>query len=233
MDYSMDYSEIKDDLIEAILEASKEAKYKLKSDIVNAFYDNSEDDFEGDYKEVKEKPFEEYEDSLELLDGEDTELFVLIWDVFIASDFSAMFMDHVLEILRNKFVYLRPDYGYFSDEIENYSDDFNTELPWNPEIDDDDFSEFSASEFSDVSEKVTPRFKNTSINRKRRKFMAHSKAYLIRTKAKRRLMNLKKRQKRRKYYKINKIRIKKYQKSRANAIKKRGHKVKIRRISGK
>lgn len=85
------------------------------------------------------------------------------------------------------------------------------------------------SEPEEANEAVSRRLSSKDRNRKKRKFMAKSKADLRKTKAKRKQNARKNRQSRKKYYRKNKQKIKAYQKSRRDAIKKGKHKVKKRR----
>lgn len=103
---------------------------------------------------------------------------------------------------------------------------------------DDILGSLTLDEFNDDSineallESVTPYMKASNRNLKKRKFMANSKMYMLRTKQKRKRENLLSKPKRRREYLINKTKIKKYQASRNTAIKKHLHIVKLRKKVG-
>jgi hypothetical protein len=81
----------------------------------------------------------------------------------------------------------------------------------------------------DLDEGISRIMKTKNMNKKKRKFMATSKAELRKTKVKRKQAARKNKAKAKRYYKANKKKIAAYQKSRAAAIKKGKHKVKMRR----
>lgn len=87
-------------------------------------------------------------------------------------------------------------------------------------------------DLENVEEGVGRRMLTKNFNRKKRKFMATSKAQLRRTKVKRKQDARKTKAARKRYYRANKVKIAAYQKSRAAAIKKGKHKVKVRRAAG-
>lgn len=103
---------------------------------------------------------------------------------------------------------------------------------------DDILGSLTLDEFNDDSineallESVLPYMKASNRNLKKRKFMANSKMYMLRTKQKRKRENLLSKPKRRREYLINKTKIKKYQASRNTAIKKHLHIVKLRKKVG-
>ena len=103
---------------------------------------------------------------------------------------------------------------------------------------DDILGALTLDEFDDDSineallESVTPYMKSSNRNLKKRKFMANSKMYMLRTKQKRKRENLLSKPKRRREYLVNKTKIKKYQASRNTAIKKHLHIVKLRKKVG-
>lgn len=94
----------------------------------------------------------------------------------------------------------------------------------------DEFDDDSINEA--LLESVTPYMKASNRNLKKRKFMANSKMYMLRTKQKRKRENLLSKPKRRRQYLVNKTKIKKYQTSRNTAIKKHLHIVKLRKKVG-
>lgn len=99
-------------------------------------------------------------------------------------------------------------------------------------LDEDDGSEWAGEEDEDLEEGVTRRMVAKNMNRKKRKFMKNSKAMMRKTKAVRKRLARKNRAKKKRYYRANKVKIAAYQKSRASAIKKGKHKVKLRRAAG-
>jgi hypothetical protein len=99
-------------------------------------------------------------------------------------------------------------------------------------LDEDDGTEWAGEEDEDLEEGVTRRMIAKNMNRKKRKFMKNSKAMMRKTKAVRKRLARKTKAKRRRYYRANKVKIAAYQKSRASAIKKGKHKVKLRRAAG-
>lgn len=82
---------------------------------------------------------------------------------------------------------------------------------------------------TEIEEGVSRIMRTKNMNKKKRKFMSNSKADLRRTKTKRKQKARKDKAKRKRYYRANKKKIAAYQKSRAAAIKKGKHKVKVRR----
>lgn len=99
-------------------------------------------------------------------------------------------------------------------------------------LDEDDGGEWAGEEDEDLEEGVTRRMVAKNMNRKKRKFMKNSKAMMRKTKAVRKRLARKNRAKKKRYYRANKVKIAAYQKSRASAIKKGKHKVKLRRAAG-
>lgn len=103
---------------------------------------------------------------------------------------------------------------------------------------DDIIGSLTLDEFDDDSinemflESVTPYMKASNRNLRKRKFMANSKMYMLRTKQKRKRENLLTKPKRHREYLTNKAKIKNYQASRNTAIKKHLHIVKLRRKVG-
>lgn len=97
-------------------------------------------------------------------------------------------------------------------------------------IEDEDEDEDEEDE--EMDEGVSRMMKAGNKNRKKRKFMSKSAAELRRTKAARKKDNRANRAERKKYYRANKAKIAAYQKSRASAIAKGSHKVKLRRKAG-
>lgn len=97
----------------------------------------------------------------------------------------------------------------------------------------DELDEISDSDENDeeLDEAVSRIIKNSSLNKKKRKFMSTSKAQLRRTKVKRKQDARKNKSKKKRYYKANKVKLAAYQKSRATAIKKGKHNVKKRRAT--
>lgn len=94
----------------------------------------------------------------------------------------------------------------------------------------DEFNDDSINE--SLLESVTPYMKASNRNLKKRKFMANSKMYMLRTKQKRKRENLLSKPKRHRQYLVNKAKIKRYQASRNTAIKKHLHIVKLRKKVG-
>lgn len=109
-----------------------------------------------------------------------------------------------------------------SDDEDDQEDEFDS---GNDDMEDSDGD-------GDVSEGVGRRMIQKNMNRKKRKFMKNSKAMMRRTKAARKKLARKNRAKKKRYYRANKVKIAAYQKSRAAAIKKGKHKVKLRRAAG-
>ena len=99
-------------------------------------------------------------------------------------------------------------------------------------LDEDDGGEWAGEEDEDLEEGITRRMVAKNMNRKKRKFMKNSKAMMRKTKAVRKRLARKTKAKRKRYYRANKVKIAAYQKSRASAIKKGKHKVKLRRAAG-
>lgn len=103
---------------------------------------------------------------------------------------------------------------------------------------DDILGSLTLDEFDDDSineallESVTPYMKASNRNLKKRKFMANSKMYMLRTKQKRKRENLLTKPKRHREYLVNKAKVKKYQASRNTSIKKHLHIVKLRKKVG-
>lgn len=99
-------------------------------------------------------------------------------------------------------------------------------------LDEEDGHEWAGEEDEDLEEGVTRRMVAKNMNRKKRKFMKNSKAVMRKTKSVRKRLARKNRAKKKRYYRANKVKIAAYQKSRASAIKKGKHKVKLRRAAG-
>lgn len=89
-----------------------------------------------------------------------------------------------------------------------------------------------SDEFGDLEERVSPLFKQKNYNKKRRKFMAKSKAVMNRERVKRRQKNRQTKVKRRQKYRANRNRIKLYQKQYRRAVKTGLHRKKLRRRVG-
>jgi hypothetical protein len=94
-----------------------------------------------------------------------------------------------------------------------------------------DKEDLDESESEELSEAMTRRMSGKKMNKKRRKFMTKSKADMRKTASIRKRTNRKTLSKRKRVYRANKGRIKSYQASRATAIKKGKHIVKVRRLS--
>ena len=92
----------------------------------------------------------------------------------------------------------------------------------------DDVLDLLSDDF-EMDESVTVRMKTKSFNKKKKKYMATSKAQLRRTKAARKKKARLTKGKKKRYYKANKAKISKYQKSRSKAIKSGKHVAKVRR----
>lgn len=86
-----------------------------------------------------------------------------------------------------------------------------------------------SGESEEMDEAVGRVMKRKNFNRKKRKFFKKTKADLRKGLAARRKANRKNMSKRKKFYRINKKRLASYQKSRATAVKKGRHMVKVRR----
>lgn len=94
--------------------------------------------------------------------------------------------------------------------------------------DDEDMDEANMSE-AELNEVMARRMKTKKMNKKKRKFMTKTKAELRKTASIRKRVNRKTSAKRKKSYRANKAKIKSYQASRAVAMKKGRHIVKVRR----
>jgi hypothetical protein len=86
-----------------------------------------------------------------------------------------------------------------------------------------------SGESEEMDEAVGRVMKRKNFNRKKRKFFKKTKADLRKGLAARKKANRKNMSKRKKFYRINKKRLASYQKSRATAVKKGRHMVKVRR----
>lgn len=86
-----------------------------------------------------------------------------------------------------------------------------------------------SGESEEMDEAVGRVMKRKNFNRKKRKFFKKTKADLRKGLSARRKANRKNMSKRKKFYRINKKRLASYQKSRATAVKKGRHMVKVRR----
>jgi len=86
-----------------------------------------------------------------------------------------------------------------------------------------------SGESEEMDEAVGRVMKRKNFNRKKRKFFKKTKAELRKGLSARRKANRKNMPKRKKFYRINKKRLASYQKSRATAVKKGRHMVKVRR----
>lgn len=95
-----------------------------------------------------------------------------------------------------------------------------------------DSEDIDDSEDEEMSEGVSRRMASKNRNRKKRKFMANSKAALRKTAVARKRAARQNKAKKKRYYKANKTKIAAYQKSRNDNIKKGKHKVKMRRKAG-
>jgi len=95
----------------------------------------------------------------------------------------------------------------------------------------DDLDESEGESDGELNELMARKMKAKKMNKKKRKFMKKTKADLRKTVSIRKRENRKPRAKRKKAYRANKGRIKSYQASRAVAIKKGKHKVKVRRVA--
>lgn len=92
------------------------------------------------------------------------------------------------------------------------------------------YSEDDIADLEDGLEEGTSRvFKAANRNKKKRNFMANSKADMRKTKASRKQAARQNKTKNKRYYKANKKKIASYQKSRNKAVKKGTHTVKVRR----
>lgn len=121
----------------------------------------------------------------------------------------------------DEFMYSLEDVQHMIAELGAEFYDYILEL-----IDDDAYSEKS-----ELDEAVSRKMKQGSFNRKKRLFMTKSKAELRKTAQQRKRKNREDRSSNRAYRRANKKKIQSYQKSRALAIKKGKHNVKLRRKS--
>lgn len=122
------------------------------------------------------------------------------------------------------------------EEITEILDDMSSEeldfiLMVLSESDDEDEDE-EESEDDEMSEAMGRIMKAANRNKKKRKKFTHSKAWLRRTKAKRKQQARMNRAERKKYYRANKVRASAYMKSYRSAVGSGKHFKKIRRASG-
>ena len=123
-----------------------------------------------------------------------------------------------------------------SDKTDIYSFILDLLLPEDfensKELEDDDIEQEEYEEVVEVTEGVSRVMKVKRLNRKKRKFFQKSAATLRKERAKRVKKNRENRASRRAYTRVNKAKLKSYQKSRAKFMKKGKHFAKVRRQSG-
>ena len=142
-----------------------------------------------------------------------------IEDEFDIVHFSTEFIKEMIDELPSE---IYPDILADLEETEEDYEDDESEEDYEDDESEEDYED-------EMDESVSRIMKVQNVNRKKRKFMAKSKAQLRREVSKRKKENRLNRNKRRRFYKANKQKILNYQKSRKGFMEKGSHFKKLRR----